>query len=907
MHMQNKWKRMLSSITILALLLTGAVSWGQKAGAEEASASSFSDVAQTHWASKHIAKLALQGIVKGYNGQFKPNDNVTQQEAIVMAIRFIGKEDEVGKADSDYVYPATFKVGEYFKPYVEHAMRLKLIDQDEEFKLAEADPSTDWGTRKASREWVTKLIVRAIGEQKKAEEMAGTPSSFTDSKDIGSKYAGYVNAGVSLQLIKGVAGNKFDPKGFITRASIATIFSRAESIYPVAYAGQLNGVLTSKTESSIGLYSDKTDKTYTLTSDSLLYRYDSEKAVKLDDIALHTDILLIADSAGKVLYLEQMADTQKVEKLSGTVARVIPSSNVVWLAKDNDPNPIIINYDNGVVVKDSSGATIPVADLSVDSMVEITRDTYRDKPVIISITVQSAPVNKNTQGVVTAVKASPASITVALSGTGPTETYSVTNPVDIIWQGTITQDLSQVQVGDTVSLEIKASVVTKITVQQTTAKTIRGQFYSASTDSKTIQFVINGKLEAKFVTDIVNVQVEGLPNAGLADLLKDDQLELTLNDKDQVTAVKVLNRKIEVSNGAIIVSYDADLKALIVRDAGTNKLVPVYLTDRTKIENYGVAVKLEEVASLLTKNRKVSVGYAGDKAIFLEFVFKYSGTVTSLNASSGQLSLALTNGSTLTIPLAQYVAVEILGKSNATLSDVKVGSVVSAVMLNNEQDRVNQIQVHTTTQHEIVSVDTSSKKVRLKNIADLSTVELSASTWELYNELGEKISIGNLSAGQIANLTYIGTKPASLKLIPLTVGRIASISPDKVSVTTTNGTVVDVALGSTYSVVKNGITSGSAANLQAGDRVDVRKDTKDQVLITVNSGVSRKYWKYDAAANEIYFKRLNINDNEYKFKLTSSIKILQGETSIPVSQLKDGDQVQVYFSQGVLLEIVKVS
>ncbi|MCQ6560318.1 S-layer homology domain-containing protein [Paenibacillus mendelii] len=904
MHKQNKWKRMLSSITILALLLTGASSLGQKAGAEGASASSFSDVAQSHWASKHIAKLGLQGIIQGYNGQFKPNDNVTQQEALVMAIRFIGKESEVSK-DEEIVFPASFKVGEYFKPYVIEAMRLKLIDRDEEFKLAEADPKTEWGSRKASREWVTKLIVKAIGEQKKAEQMAGTPSSFADANAIGAKYAGYVNAAVSLELIKGIAGNKFDPKGFITRASIATIFSRSENIYPVAYAGQLNGIISSKSQSSIGLYSDKNEKTYTLTSDSLLYSYDSEKAITLDEFSLHTDVMLIADSAGKVLYLEQLSDTQKVEKLSGTVARVIPSSNVVWLAKDNDPNPIIINYDNGLVVTDASGATIPVTDLSVDSVVEITRDTYREKPIIISIQVQSAPVNKTSQGVVKAVQASPASITIANSTTGTTETYNVQNPVDIIWQGTITQDLSQVRVGDTISFDVKNSVVTKITVQQTTAKTIRGQFYSASTDSKTLQFVNNGKLEAKFVTDAVDVRVEGLSSATLSDLFKDDQLEMTLNDKDQVTSVKVLNRKIEVSNGGIIVSYDVDLKALIVRDAATNKLVPVYLTEKTKIENYGIAINLKDVAPLLTKNRKVSVGYAGDKAVFLEFVFKYTGTVTSLNTSSSTLSLALTNGSSLSIPMSQYPAVEILGKTSATIADVKVGSVVS-VMLNNEQDRVVQLQVHTTNQHEIVSIDTSAKKIRLKN-ADQSTTELFISSWELYNELGEKIGIGNLSTGQLVNVTYVGKTPTSLKTVPVTVGRIASITPDKVSVTTMNGTVADIALGSTYSVVKNGITSGSAANLQVGDRVDVRKDTKDQVLITVNSGVSRKYWKYDAAANEIYLKRLNINDNEYKFKLTSSVKLSQGDTAISVSQLSDGDQVLVYFYQGVLLEIVKVS
>lgn len=50
----------------------------------------FSDVNLGFWAEKHIHKLAALDILKGNNGKFRPNDDVTQQEAITMAIRFMG-------------------------------------------------------------------------------------------------------------------------------------------------------------------------------------------------------------------------------------------------------------------------------------------------------------------------------------------------------------------------------------------------------------------------------------------------------------------------------------------------------------------------------------------------------------------------------------------------------------------------------------------------------------------------------------------------------------------------------------------------------------------------------------------------------------------------------------------------
>ncbi|MFC5652084.1 S-layer homology domain-containing protein [Paenibacillus solisilvae] len=903
MSLHTKWTRILSSFVIFSLLASLCV-WGTTANASSAGIAGFSDVAAGHWAEKHIAKLALQGIVKGNNGLFKPNDNITQQEAVTLAVRFIGKENEIN-TDEAVVFPPTFQVGNYFKPYIVLAFNLGLLDRMQEFKLAETNPGSNWGEQKASREWITKLIIRAIGQQKLAESLDSTAVSFKDADKVGTGFKGYVNAAVQLQLVKGITADKFDPKGYATRASLATIFSRAESQFPVNYTGQSTGILSFIDGSSIKVYGESKEMTYQLTPDTYVTRFDSERSTTTDKLVLHAKISFITNG-DKVVYLEQAEDKQQLETISGDLVSVLPDEHLLYILVQK--KPLEISYDDKVEVKDASGAVIPVSSLPNNSKIEITRTAYQKEPQAISIKVQSAPVNKTGQGKIVSVEPSPASIKVLNAATNQEETFPVASQADVIWQGTIVEGgVAQIHAGDTVSYEVVNSVVTKIVILQSTVttSTIRGEFYSASSDSKTIQYKRNAgtaqeRLEAKFVTDAVEVTIEGLNGTMLTDLIKGDVLDLTLNQNDQVTAIKVVNRKVQVLNGVSIISYDADTKALLVKTA-SGGLVSVYLSDKTKIDYNGTSMTLSASSSFLVKNRKLTLGYTDDKAVLLQFVYKYTGTVTSINAVNNIVTINQSNGTTITLPL-EYPSVDIYGKSNATLADVKVGDTVTA-LLNANQDKAVSLQVQTTAQYEVVSVDAAGKKLKLKSSGQV-TAEYSALSWDFFNENGEKVTIANVSAGQIGNLNYMGSTPVSFKTVKVTVGRLAAAAADKLTIVDYNGASSDVLLGTVYSVVKNGVTSSSASTLQAGDRVEVKRDSKDQIIITVLSGLNKEFWKYDSSTGILSVKRANLSESN-TFGVTTSTKVTQNDTPVSITQLKDGDKITLYFYQNKLVEIVK--
>lgn len=162
-------KKAVSTMLVTAMCLSGgAAVFADQAttptAQSVAAVSIFSDVKDGFWAEKHIYKLAAEGIILGDAGKFRPSDSVTQQEAITMAIRFMNLDSKLGNGEGT---PTELTVSKYFKPYLELAVSQNLIDKSEEIAATGAKES--WGEKKASREWIAKILVRALGKETEAK------------------------------------------------------------------------------------------------------------------------------------------------------------------------------------------------------------------------------------------------------------------------------------------------------------------------------------------------------------------------------------------------------------------------------------------------------------------------------------------------------------------------------------------------------------------------------------------------------------------------------------------------------------------------------------------------------------------------------------------------------------------
>ncbi|MWC28533.1 S-layer homology domain-containing protein [Paenibacillus sp. MMS18-CY102] len=853
----------------------------------------FSDVKSEHWAEKHISKLAFQGIILGNNGKFRPADNVTREEAIVMAIRFAGLEGQINRNEA-VVFPDSFKVDNYYVPYVVLAIEKGLIEQNEQFKLADAEKGSPWGSSKATREWVTKLIVNAIGKSADAKAQANAPVSFTDAASIGSGYTGYINAAVSLQLVNGLAGNKFDPKGAVNRAMMATLLSRAESQYPIAYEGQTAGILTKLGDGTVGLYTDAGLTTFTASSDTIYARSDSEQLSTESGMVQYAHAYVIA-KAGKALYVE-LTDTQpQVETVSGSFVRLVPASQkmYVWIGDE----PVEIKYDDSLQVLDENGNKLELSALTTDASVKVTRDTFRKTPLAVSIQIVNAPVNKSGKGTIQSVNAS--ALTIAAEG-GKSETWNVAPDAVLVTGNTLLKSLSELKQGDTISYVVKNGIIVRVEVSASASRTETGVYYNS--DARTITYMKDNKYVTKPLTDSTIVNIQGLPTAVLTDLKPGDAVDLKINDADQVTSVTVTNRKVEMAAGVEIRNYDAKYKALSFVD-GTGTLKTLMFNTSSIIEFNGVPYTLDAAvtAGLFTQGRKVTVSYTGDTIVKLQLSYRYSGTVVSVNATTSKLTLSVGSGNLLTLTM-QSPFVEVYGKASAVLSDVQVGDMVTATM-NQDQDKVVGIYVQRTQQLKVAAVNTTTYRVTLRD-QDGTLAEYSMYSTELLDEAGNKISGGNLAVGNVVNATFSGKSPVSLQRVPVTAGAVTGIDANQVTIQDYSGRATALPLGTGYSIVRNGTVSNTYSALAVGDRAEVRKDTKGNVLITVFATESKKFWKYEASTNTLQTKRASVSDENYKFSLAGVALTSNGKSITPQS-LTDGDALIFYTYDGKLVEIEK--
>ncbi|MWV42044.1 S-layer homology domain-containing protein [Paenibacillus sp. HJL G12] len=896
-------KKVVSAVIVGMMALgTGTAVFADTATPTSASVTAsglFSDVKSGFWAEKHIYKLASQGILLGNNGLFRPNDSVTQQEAVTMAIRFAGLEDKINN-NAAISLPANMQVNNYFKPYVALALQHNLLDKTSE--NAAVDSKQTWGERKASREWITEVLVRALGKEADASSLASKATTFADNSKISASKRGFVNEALELGLTNGVDGNRFDPQGSVTRAQLATFFSRAESFNDVKYNNSTEGIVTALDTNKLNLYVDGSIRTYVLDNSTVYYTSDSENKISFADLKPYTKVMVIG-SQNKTAYVEVTDSKVQLESTEGTFQKLSPG-NILWVETGNTFKEF--TYDAGTSFLDQNGAKIEPSALVVGSKITIQQETFSSakKPVIVQ--VKSGVINKNGTGTLQSVDTASKSLVIKNSS-GAVESYTWDDSLIVKYQNQLLSP-SELKTGAVINYTVKNNLVESIEVTQGVERTIRGSLYEVGANNATITYKRDGgQLEVKLLADKPELVISGIASPTVGDLIADsvngDQVEITLNPQDQVTKIQVLNRQMEQKKGVTIVGYEPKSKLLTLVDANKKPYV-VTLDDKTKLTYNSATPTLAGIEPYLTNGRKVNITYLTNRALSLEVIYQYEGKVSALDLTGKKLTLLTTEGQSMTIPF-NNPTVSVYGKSNASLSDIKVGSNVAAV-LNATQDAVQSIQLKSNVQFELVAVDTSNSRVTVKNNGLISQFYVDKTT--LTDENGQAINVQDLSVGQLLNVTFNGINPAAVQLVKVTNGEVTAVNTTSgspsITVKNYGGTTETFKLDSTSKIMNDTGSALNLSNVAAGNRVEVRKDADGNYVVKVLNVSTQTFWKYDSYAKEIYVKRQNVNDNNH-FALSNAAYIHQGDTILTVQSLKENDNIVLYLNNGTIVEIQK--
>ncbi|HAG08851.1 MAG TPA: hypothetical protein DCK87_04710, partial [Desulfotomaculum sp.] len=106
-------------------LLTGALGLAK----ETPEVLTFKDVKPVNWHYEWVEAAAKAGLIKGYKGEFRPNDQITRQEMVAIMIRAAGKESEaLAKAQEKIDLADEAQISSWARGYVALAVESGLIE-----------------------------------------------------------------------------------------------------------------------------------------------------------------------------------------------------------------------------------------------------------------------------------------------------------------------------------------------------------------------------------------------------------------------------------------------------------------------------------------------------------------------------------------------------------------------------------------------------------------------------------------------------------------------------------------------------------------------------------------------------------------------------------------------------------
>lgn len=854
----------------------------------------FSDVKAGFWAEKHIYKLAGQGIVVGNNGLFRPGDSVTQQEAVLMALRFMKLQGNVN-TNTDVALPNDFLVTNYYKPYVILAFQQGLLDKSTE--MAADNLKTSWGERKASREWVAELLIRALG---KSAGGASGPTGFADDAKISANKRGYVNAAVELGLANGLTGNRFDPQGAVTRAQLATFFSRAEAHNTLEYDNTFKGTVSALKDGRLALYTNGGTLDFTLNASTAYFTSASENRITLNEIQPYTKVTVIG-ATYSAAYVELTDPAVQVEQAEGVFTKLSPG--VVWVDSANgyDQYP----YDADTTFLDVNGAAIQPSAITAGSKITILRETFTGSRKVVKVQVTSGIVNKTAKGTIQTVDTAAKSITFK-NEDGTVESFKWEEGTTLFSSQNAIVQPAELKTGAAASYTIKDNVIRSVEVTSGVERVVKGFIYEL-TDSTIVYQKSDGSREAKLLAANPALVIPNNVSPVMGDLIADktggDNVQLTLNSSDQVTKIEVLSRQIEQYAAATVVDYNSKTQYLTFTDSN-GKAHVVKLDEKTKMAYGGlVTTSLTTMGARLVENRKIDVTSINERAMSVELSTKYTGVLTAINTNARTIVMKLGNGQLLTMAYPQ--AVDMFGKSSPAITDVPLNVPVTAVLASN-QELISVLRVSGSAQFEIATVDANLNKMTVKLDSGAKSSELNLVSVPLTNEAGQKIALSELKSGDFVNLAFDGSTPLTLQAVKQYAGQVTAVdaAAGTLTVKDYSGAAQTLAAGSGVRIVRDGVTSSALSSLSTADRILARKDAGGVVIISVLSQQSRTFARYESGTNQIITKRANLNDN-YQFTLAPNVYIHQGDTTLSVQSLKENDNIIMYFNNDKIVEIVK--
>lgn len=435
---------------IAALLLCGCMTLQIAAWA------AFTDMQDSRWdwARDAIESMTSSGIIKGYeDNTFRPDRSVSKIESLILMARVAGVDEA---QNEKFVSAATEAYKEdlllydtAYKREVSYLLYKGVLTKDD-LNLYVANEETGVALKRYE---AAILLTKLLWNNDVGNAAAQVNLTFNDTADIPASAKPYVNYVVSNGIMNGMDGNLFSPMGEVTRAQMATLLYRVMENLPVTVVrGTMVSYDTENKEISIN-DTEGMSRTYTLTSKALVRM--NGFAANAEDISVASDVIINIEKGGTVRLVEAVASSA-LETVSGIYSKYqnVTGKTLVYIKDPITSESTQYTLASGAAIYKGSNAKKTINDLTEGDSVTLTIQGGQ------VVEIRAEDKQKTVTGAIEDIQLLP-EYRISVKSSSTVTEYQVSSDVEVRRNGKYT-DLSDVVVGDSVTLTLTYGVVTKM-------------------------------------------------------------------------------------------------------------------------------------------------------------------------------------------------------------------------------------------------------------------------------------------------------------------------------------------------------------------------------------------------------------------------------------------------------------
>ncbi|WP_164984924.1 S-layer homology domain-containing protein [Ammoniphilus sp. CFH 90114] len=892
--MSRKFRQTISSILslllVVGLILTNPITVG-------AQGKTFSDVDARHgWALQSITKMSLKGLIEGTNdGRFLPDQKVSKEQAVAMALRTMGLKTEA-EAYSGTDYSSLYRdVSDWAKGYVSVAHRegLLQLEDGEEFR----------GKYEASRQWVAQLLVRMIEKEAEAKLYENVAGTFSDNDDISQWASNYVKLAASneFDLIKGFENTNgsfsFRPKQAVTRAQFAVLVNRAEKHLATRVGNEVQGQILSYMGDEMLLETKSGQMKVTLSSDTQVFK-DNQK-VSFSSIARYqpVNVLLGATSSSTAAMIEILDEAAAQETITGTLSKVVKEFKTIAVTTPEG----LKNYQlvDQVSFGSKDGTVQSIDDLAVDDTIEIT--VIGGKVIKIYRVIGQADLSSS--GLIYEVDATKGLLTLQ-KGTS-VKVYSISPNAAVSYPDHRTAGFNGLRKGMEVEVKLDSSLVTEIKVITIIEE---GTVISVSQDQAylTVQGKENTRPSVYKLSPTATIKLQGQTASGASDIQAGDNIDILIGSDGTITSLDITNRsqssvKVEDSDliSGKVFSLDKTNKTIILEfDKDGKKSYQPYEFDTT----YELYINGSYRNSLddIKKDMRAKLQLYEDKIVYLEVDNRLDGTVVRVDADRRIVTLALATGEQKPYYVDSSYDVTIRHESGEDLSDLERNDFVR-VKLDNA-NKITEIDVRRDYIYVVTDLYESSKKFYAEDEdEDEYSFYLNAGV-DLKIPGKDRPKFADIKEGDTVKATYIGDELEKVEVLPSYKAMVTNINTDKKEYTVlkNDGTTLTLTFGTGDVIKYKSYEYTQLSSLSVNDRIQVSDW----------AGGKKRLIKMEKITGDYYYKDSNyiyVVEGVRSYKYAPELFVRSGNKGVTLDSLKRNDKIEIYRLDDLVYEVNKLN